>query len=77
MSRITLKQYLNSNKRFWKESYKVNKEFGMYDNKEDYISRKTKYILDLVANTTLSYDKTLPNAQELIRASIEEELEEE
>ena len=63
---MNLKQYLNANKRFYKECYLVNE----YQSIDDFIIKRVDRITNLILDNTLEYNKTLPEAKELITETI-------
>ena len=77
MNEITLETYMQVNRKYYKDNYKLNHNLGIsrvYDCKENYIIYKTEHILKLVEHNALSFNGTLDQARRYIINCIEKEL---
>ena len=73
ISKISLKQYLNANKQYYLPNYSLGKSLGEYKNKQDYITKKTNYILDL---KVIDFEISIEVAEVYIRNTIKKALNE-
>ena len=48
MNKITLKKYIKANKKFWLKNYLLNKDIGIYNDKNDFIKKHLEVFSDRI-----------------------------